>query len=144
MWRSWNFTVDTGLHEICSMLDKLRGIEQKHKWVLYCINQCLLFWILPCRDVWCLPPVWNLRAVVCSCCFFCLVFSSAYWPIFLTFFPEKSSVFYIKRWAFRYGSCLAAKRWYLVNDICSVLPYGTGTWISCICHYAFFSLFFFN
>ena len=97
-------------------------------------------------DVWCLPPVWNLRAVIwfhfaisslfllpspvtlplLSFFFLCLLVHSP------ELFPENSSIFFVKRWAFLYGSCLAVRRRQLVGGMCSMLPYDTG-----ICCYAF-------
>ena len=56
---------------------------------------------------------------------FCLLIHS------FEFFPENSSLFFVKRLAFSYGSCLAAGRSKLVGGMCSVLPYGSG-----ICCYA--------
>ena len=54
------------------------------------------------------------------------------------FFPsENSSTFFVKRQAFLYGICLAARRGKLVGGMCSKLPYGTG-----ICCYAFIWFFF--
>ena len=79
--------------------------------------------------------------------FFCLVlvlflsylfffFFSACWSILLNFFQKILPRFFVKRQAFLYGPCLAARRSKLVGDMCSMLPYGTG-----ICCYAF--IFFF-
>ena len=48
-------------------------------------------------------------------------------------FPENSSIFFVKRLAFLYCSCSAARRSKLVGGVCSMLPCGTG-----ICYYAFF------
>ena len=47
-------------------------------------------------------------------------------------FPENSFSFFVKRWAYLYGSCLAAGKSKLVDGMCSMLPYCTG-----ICCYAF-------
>ena len=97
-------------------------------------------------DVWCLYPVWNLRAVmwfhftisslvfllspvtlsVLSSSFSCLLGHSP------ELFPENSSIFFIKRQAFLHCSCLVARRSKLVSGMCNMLPYGTG-----ICCYAF-------
>ena len=89
------------------------------------------------------PPVWNLRAIIwfhfaissrvllpspvalSVFFFFCLMVHSP------DFFPESSSIFFVKRWAFLYGSCLAARRGELVRGMCGMLQYGTG-----ICCYA--------
>ena len=66
--------------------------------------------------------------------FFCLVLlpflSYRFLPAKL--FPENSSIFFVKRWAFLYGSSLAVRRSELVGGMCSMLPYDTG-----ICCYAF-------
>ena len=58
--------------------------------------------------------------------FFCLLVHSP------ELFPEHSSIFFVKREALLYGSCLAARRGKMVGDMCSMLPYGTG-----ICCYTF-------
>ena len=50
-------------------------------------------------------------------------------------FPENSSIFFVKRFAFLYGSCLAVRRRQLVGGMCSMLPYDSG-----ICCYAFIFL----
>ena len=75
--------------------------------------------------------------------FFCLVLVlflsylfSAFWSILLNFFQKIHPIFFVKRQAFFYGSCLAARRSKLVCGMCSILPYGTG-----ICFYAFFLYF---
>ena len=47
-------------------------------------------------------------------------------------FPENSSIFFVERQAFLYGSCLTVRRRQLVGGMCSMLPYDTG-----ICCYAF-------
>ena len=47
-------------------------------------------------------------------------------------FPENSSIFFVKRQAFSYDSCLAVRRSKLVGGMCSMLPHGTR-----ICCYAF-------
>ena len=51
-------------------------------------------------------------------------------------FPNNSSIFFVKRQAFLYGPCLAAKRSKLVGGMCSMLPYGSG-----MCCYAFNNFF---
>ena len=53
------------------------------------------------------------------CLFFCLLAHS-------DFFKKKSSILFVKRYAFLYGSCLAARRRQLVGGMCSMLPYDTG------------------
>ena len=53
-------------------------------------------------------------------------------------FPENSSIFFVKRMAFLYESCLAARRSKLVGGMCSMLPYGTD-----ICCYAYINYFLF-
>ena len=63
------------------------------------------------------PPVWNLRAVIwfyllsCSSayshCSFCLVLFLFDCRFSWQFSPENSSIFFVKRWAFWYRSCLA-------------------------------------
>ena len=51
-------------------------------------------------------------------------------PFFYTF-PENSSIFFVKRQAFLYGSCITVRRSKLVGGMCSMLPYDNG-----ICCYA--------
>ena len=58
------------------------------------------------RDVWCLPPVWSLRAVIWfhfaisslvllpSPVTLSILSFSACWPFLLNFFPENSSIFF--------------------------------------------------
>ena len=58
--------------------------------------------------------------------FFCLLALSS------KLFPENSSIFFVKKYAFLYGSCLAVRRSKLVSGMYSILPYDTG-----ICCYAF-------
>ena len=60
-------------------------------------------------DVWCLPPVWNLRAAIWfhfaisslvllpSPVTLSVLSFSACWPFLLNFFPENSSIFFVKR-----------------------------------------------
>ena len=98
-------------------------------------------------DVWCLPPVWNLRAVIWfhfaisslvllpSPVILSVVSFSACWPFLLNFF-QKILQYFLLREAFSYGSCLAVRRRQLVGGMCSMLPYDTG-----ICCYAFISYF---
>ena len=73
-------------------------------------------------DVWCLPPVWNLRAVI----WFHFAISSlvllpspvshsvwsfsACWPFLLHFFQKILQYFSSRDEAFLYGSCLAVRR----------------------------------
>ena len=64
--------------------------------------------------------------------FFCLVLLPFLSYCFLPTGPENSSIFFVKREAFLYGSCLAVRRRQLVGGMCSMLPYDTG-----ICCYAF-------
>ena len=52
--------------------------------------------------------------------FFCLL---VYSP---ELFPENFSIFFVKRYAFLYGFCSAARRSKLVGGMCSVRPYGTS------------------
>ena len=87
-------------------------------------------------DVWCLPPVWNLRAVIGFLIWFHFAnFSCVLLPSPVThsvlfcllvlsskLFPENSSVFFVKREAFLYDSCLAARRSQVVGGMCSMLP----------------------
>ena len=58
--------------------------------------------------------------------FFCLLALSS------ELFLENSSIFFVKREAFLYGSCLAVRRSELVGGMYSMLPYDTG-----VCYYAF-------
>ena len=101
-------------------------------------------------DVWCLPPVWNLRAVI----WFHFAISSlvllpspvipsvlsfsSCWSILLNFFQKILQYFSLRDRLFLYGSCLAARRSKLVGGMCSRLPYG-----ACICWYAFIRYFIF-
>ena len=52
---------------------------------------------------------------------FCLLVHSS------ELFPENSSIFCVKREAFLYDSCSAARR-----SMCSMLPHGTGIMLLCI------------
>ena len=71
--------------------------------------------------------------------FFCLVlvlflsylFSNC-WSILLIFSQKILPIVFIKRQAFLYGPCLAARRSKLAGGMFTILPYGTG-----ICCYAF-------
>ena len=95
-------------------------------------------------DVWCLPPVWNLRAVIWfNFAIFSLVLLpspvtlsvlafSACWPFLLNFFQKILQYFSLRDRLFLYGSCLAFRRRQLVGGMCSMLPYDAG-----ICCYAF-------
>ena len=59
------------------------------------------------RDVWCLPPCLESQGChfiplysllfVCRVELFFLSFFSTCWPIFMTFFPEKSTISFVKR-----------------------------------------------
>ena len=53
-------------------------------------------------------------------------------------FQENSSIFFVKRQASLYGSCLAVRRSELVSGMCSMLPYDIG-----IFYYAFIYIFFY-
>ena len=69
--------------------------------------------------------------------FFCLLAHSPE-----LFFLQNSSILFVKRQAFLYGSCFAARRSKLVDGKCSMLPYGTSI---CYMYYRFcpfFSSFF--
>ena len=61
--------------------------------------------------------------------FFCLVLlpflSYRFLPVgpFSKLFPENSSIFFVKRQAFLYGSCLAVRRRQLVGAMCSMLVF---------------------
>ena len=80
-----------------------------------------------------IPLCYHLSCSYPSCLiFFCLLVLSS------ELFPENTSIFFIRRQAFLYDSCLAARRSKLVGGMCSMLPYGTG-----IRHYAFISFFLF-
>ena len=95
-------------------------------------------------DVWCLPPVWNLRAVM----WFHFAISSlvllpspvtlsvlsitACWPFLLNFFQKIVQYLSLRDSFFVCGPCLAVRRSELVGGMCSMLPYDTG-----ICYYAF-------
>ena len=64
-----------------------------------------------------------------SLLFFCLVLLlflsylfSACWSILLNFFQKILPIFFVKTYAFLYGSCLAARRSKLVGGMCSTLP----------------------
>ena len=75
--------------------------------------------------------------VLSSLLFFCLVLLLSVFFFFLQahspeLFHENSAIFFVKRYAFLYGSCLAVRRRQLVGGMCSMLPYDTG-----ICCYAF-------
>ena len=95
-------------------------------------------------DVWCLPPVWNLRAVIWfhfaisslvllpSPVTFSVLSFSACWPFLLNFFHKTVQYFLLRDRLFLYGSCFAVRRRQLVGGMCSMLPYDTG-----ICCYAF-------
>ena len=103
-------------------------------------------------DVWCLPPVWNVRAVI----WFHFAISSlvllpspvtlsvwsfsACWPFLLNFFQKILQYFSLRDRLFLYGSCFAVRRSELVGVICSMLPYGTG--ISCYALISYFVYFF--
>ena len=97
-------------------------------------------------DVWCLPlsGISGLSfdsTLLSPFLFFCLVLL-----LFLSYlfffccllvhsselFLENTLIFFVKRKAFLYGSCLAARRSKLVGGMCSLLPYDTV-----ICCYAF-------
>ena len=95
-------------------------------------------------DVWCLPPVWNLRAVIwfhfaisslvflpSSVTLSVLSFSACCY-IVLNFFQKILQHFSLRDRPFLYGSCLAARRSKLVGGMCRLLPYGIG-----ICCYIF-------
>ena len=71
--------------------------------------------------------------------FFCLVLLlflsylfSACWSILQNFFQKILPIFFVKRQAFLYYYCLAARRSELVGGMCIMLPQGTG-----ICCFAF-------
>ena len=95
-------------------------------------------------DVWCLPPVWNIRAVVWfhfaiaslvllpSPVTLSVLSFSTCWSFLLNFFRKMFQYFSLRGRLFLYVSCLAARRSKLVGGMCSMLPYGTG-----ICCYAF-------
>ena len=101
-------------------------------------------------DVWCLPPVWNLRAVIWfhfaisspvllpSPVTLSVLSFSARWSILLNCFQKILRYFSLRDRLFLYGSCLAARRSKLVGGMCSMLPYGTG-----ICCYTFLYFLFF-
>ena len=79
-----------------------------------------------------LIPLCYLLFLFCLSCYsFCLIFFCLL-VLSSELFPENSSIFFVKRKAFLYGSRLAARRSKLVSGMCSMLSYGTG--ISC---YAF-------
>ena len=70
-----------------------------------------LCYLLSCSSAW-------------SCYSLCLIFFFSFfffacWSV-LNFFPENSSIFFVKRKAFLYGSYLAARRSKLVGGIASV------------------------
>ena len=101
-------------------------------------------------DVWCLPPVWNLRAVIwfhptVSCLVLLpsavtLSVSSLFLPsgpFSWTFSRKFFNIFRYEIVFFLYGSCLAARRNKLVGGMYSMLPYGTD-----ICCYAFMFYYF--
>ena len=79
-----------------------------------------------------IPLCYRLSCASAQLCYpFCLIFSAC-WPFFLNFFPENSSIFFVKRQAFLYGFCLAIRRSELDSGMCSMLPYDTG-----VCYHAF-------
>ena len=77
--------------------------------------------------------------------FFCLVLlpflSYLFLPAgpFFQTFSRNSSVFFVKRQAFLYGSCLAVRRSKFVGGMCSMLPYDTGIF----CYAFYITLIFF-
>ena len=71
----------------------------------------LLYYLLSCASACSL-------ALSVQSLFYCLL------AHFSDFIPENSSIFFIKRKAFLYDSCLAARRSKLVGGMCSMLPYG--------------------
>ena len=93
-------------------------------------------------NVWCLPPVWNLRAVIWF--HFAIsslvllpsplsvLFFSACWSILLNFSHKILQNVSLRDRLFLYGSCLAARRSKLVAGMCTMLPCGAGN-----CCYAF-------
>ena len=86
-----------------------------------------------------IPLCYLLSCSSAQSCYLPVLSFSGCWPFLLNFFPENSSILFVKRQAFLYGSCLAVRRSELVGGMCSRLPYDTG-----ICCYAFIELFFFN
>ena len=98
-------------------------------------------------DVWCLPPVWNLRDVIwfhfaisslvllLSPVTLSILSFSACWCFLLNSFQKilqylssRDGLFFLCV----YDSCLADRRSKLVGGMCNMLPYGTG-----FCFYAF-------
>ena len=72
--------------------------------------------LLPRLLFFCLGPLLSLSSP-----------SSARWLILVTFFPEKVLIFFfVKRQAFLFVSCLAARRTKLVSVMCCMLPHGTS------------------
>ena len=57
-----------------------------------------------------LIPLYYLLSCSSAIALSVLSFFSVYWPIVLTVFPENSSISFVKRQAFWYGPCLAARR----------------------------------
>ena len=79
--------------------------------------------------------------------FFCLILLpflsnlfSACWPFLLNFFQNILQYFSLRDRLFLYGSCLAARRSKLVGGMCSMLPYGTGIYLT-LCIYILFLIF---
>ena len=102
------------------------------------------------------PPVWNLRTVfwfpfpissllflLSSSCSFCLViFLLVHSPDF--FLSRKYFSLRVRRvFFFWYGSCWVARRWQLVDSMCSLLPFATGIYHYALCNMIFFSVHFF-
>ena len=89
-------------------------------------------------DVWCLPPVWNLRAVIWfhfAISFLVLLPSpvtlsvlsfSVCWSFLLNFLKKILQYFSLRDRLFLYGSCLAVRRRQLVGGMYSMLPYDTS------------------
>ena len=83
------------------------------------VTRLLLLWPgKEAGDVWCPPRVWNLRAVIwfqftiSSLCRVLLLFLSSFFYLLAhspDFSPNNSSIFFVKRQTFFYGSCVAAR-----------------------------------
>ena len=134
-------------------------------WVLVCVKerlrQSVCCWIFSRLALWDpegrpgmydgpLPPVWNLRTVFwfpfpmsCFSAYFLLLFLSCHFSagtFFWHFLSKKLKYFSLRvrrfLFVFWYGSCWEARRWQLVDSMCSLLPFGTG-----IYHYALYNFF---
>ena len=107
-----------------------------------CLSCLLSPFTVPCPrreagDVWCLPPVWNLWAVLwfhfaisslvllSSPVTLSVLSFSACWPFHLNFFQKILQHFSLRDRLFLYCSYLAVRS-VLIGDMCSMLPYDTG------------------